>query len=168
MEFDLAGEFSLGWARWSGKLTYAITHAKLARVAQSEGNPEQNGLRPVRAGTRYLKRRMQSSDFCDGKVRTRNGLLSPEDLLRHAIVAQQGLLSAEFPKINARLPPIEQVAVALGRSNIKVTQDHYNPWVRDRKLQLEADLQRAWNRDPIVLLNSKAQDTETPQWVLPN
>jgi Bifunctional DNA primase/polymerase, N-terminal/Phage integrase family len=46
--------------------------------------------------------------------------------------------------------PIEQVAVALGHSNISVTQRHYNPWVRDRQLQLEADLQRAWNRDPIV------------------
>ena len=53
--------------------------------------------------------------------------------------------------------PIEQVAVALGHSNIKVTQEHYNPWVRDRQLQLEADLQRAWNRDPIVLLNSNGE-----------
>jgi integrase len=64
--------------------------------------------------------------------------------------------------------PIEQVAVVLGHSNIKVTQEHYNPWVRDRQLQLEADLQRAWNRDPIVLLNSKAQDVETPGIILPN
>jgi hypothetical protein len=47
----------------------------------------------------------------------------------------------------------------LGHSNIKVTQQHYNPWVRDRQLQLEADLQRAWNRDPIVLLNSKVKST---------
>jgi integrase/recombinase XerD len=39
--------------------------------------------------------------------------------------------------------PIEQVACALGHSNIKVTQQHYNPWVRDRQLHLEADLQRA-------------------------
>jgi len=53
--------------------------------------------------------------------------------------------------------PIEQVAVALGHSNIKVTQEHYNPWVRDQQLQLEADLQRAWNRDPIVLLNSNGE-----------
>jgi integrase/recombinase XerD len=51
--------------------------------------------------------------------------------------------------------PIEQVSILLGHSNIKVTQRHYNPWVRDRQLQLEADLQRAWNRDPIVLLDSK-------------
>jgi hypothetical protein len=38
----------------------------------------------------------------------------------------------------------------------------------DRQLQLEADLQRAWNRDPIVLLNSKAQDAERRQPTLPN
>ena len=44
-------------------------------------------------------------------------------------------------------------------SFIKVTQQHYNPWVRDRQQQLEADLQRAWNRDPLVLLNSKVGST---------
>jgi integrase/recombinase XerD len=64
--------------------------------------------------------------------------------------------------------PIEQVACALGHSNIKVTQPHYNPWVRDRQLQLEADLQRAWNRDPLLLLNSKAGNTEEPKLILPN
>jgi integrase/recombinase XerD len=63
---------------------------------------------------------------------------------------------------------IEQVSILLGHSNIKVTQQHYNPWVRDRQVQLEADLQRAWNRDPIVLLNANAQDVETPGIILPN
>lgn len=55
--------------------------------------------------------------------------------------------------------PMEQVSILLGHTNIRVTQQHYNPWVRDRQLQLEADLQRAWNRDPIVLLNSKVDST---------
>jgi integrase/recombinase XerD len=64
--------------------------------------------------------------------------------------------------------PIEQVSILLGHSNIKVTQQHYNPWVRDRQLQLEADLQRAWNRDPIVLLNSKGPGAENPELTLPN
>jgi integrase len=64
--------------------------------------------------------------------------------------------------------PIEQVSVLLGHSDIRITQLHYNPWVRDRQLQLEADLQRAWNRDPIVLLNSKAQDAGRRQPTLPN
>jgi integrase/recombinase XerD len=64
--------------------------------------------------------------------------------------------------------PIEQVSILLGHSNIKVTQEHYNPWVRDRQLQLEADLQRAWNQDPLVLLNSKAQDPRMAEIILPN
>jgi hypothetical protein len=64
--------------------------------------------------------------------------------------------------------PIERVSILLGHSNIKVTQQHYNPWVRDRQVQLEADLQRAWNRDPLVLLNSNAGNTEVPQLILPN
>jgi hypothetical protein len=50
---------------------------------------------------------------------------------------------------------IEQVSILLSHSDIKVTQQHYNPCIRDRQLQLQADLQRAWNRDPVVLLYSK-------------
>jgi integrase len=64
--------------------------------------------------------------------------------------------------------PIEHVAVALGHTNIRVTQQHYNPWVRDRQLQLEADLQRAWNRDPVVLLNSKSENSTSQEPHLPN
>jgi integrase/recombinase XerD len=64
--------------------------------------------------------------------------------------------------------PLEQVSTLLGHSDIRITQLHYNPWVRDRQLQLEADLQRAWNRDPIVLLNSSAGNTGEPQLILPN
>jgi len=64
--------------------------------------------------------------------------------------------------------PIERVSILLGHSNIKVTQQHYNPWVRDRQLQLEADLQRAWNRDPIVLLNSKSTNSDSLKRIVPN
>jgi integrase len=46
--------------------------------------------------------------------------------------------------------PMEEVSILLGHSNIKITQQHYSPWVRDRQLQLEADLERAWIRDPVV------------------
>lgn len=49
----------------------------------------------------------------------------------------------------------EEIAVLLGHSNITITQKHYSPWVRDRQRRLEANLERAWNRDPIVLLNAK-------------
>ena len=45
---------------------------------------------------------------------------------------------------------MEEVSILLGHSNIKITQQHYSPWVRDRQLQLEADLERAWTRDPVV------------------
>lgn len=49
----------------------------------------------------------------------------------------------------------EEVAALLGHSSIKVTQEHYSPWVRDRQRKLEEDLERAWNRDPIVLLEAR-------------
>jgi hypothetical protein len=43
-----------------------------------------------------------------------------------------------------------EASILLGHSNIKITQKHYSPWVRDRQLQLEADLEGAWTRDPVV------------------
>jgi hypothetical protein len=46
--------------------------------------------------------------------------------------------------------PIEEVAVLLGHSDIKITQRHYNPWVRARQEQLEAHVQRANAFDPIL------------------
>ena len=45
--------------------------------------------------------------------------------------------------------PTVEVSILFGHSNIKITQKHYSPWVRDRQL-LEADLERAWARDPVV------------------
>jgi len=46
--------------------------------------------------------------------------------------------------------PMEEVSILLGHSSIKITQKHYSPWVRDRQLQLEADLERVWKHDPVV------------------
>jgi hypothetical protein len=46
---------------------------------------------------------------------------------------------------------IEEVAVLLGHSNIKVTQKHYNPWVLKRQKLLESNVERSWRDDPILL-----------------
>jgi integrase/recombinase XerD len=62
----------------------------------------------------------------------------------------------------------EEVAVLLGHSNIGVTQKHYSPWVHSRQRQLEANLERAWNRDPIVLLNEKTSLKPSDVGGLPN
>ena len=47
--------------------------------------------------------------------------------------------------------PIERVSVLLGHASVKVTEKHYAPWVQARQAQIEADLKRAWNLDPIAL-----------------
>src|SRR5579871_1191305 len=47
--------------------------------------------------------------------------------------------------------PIERVSVLLGYQSVRITEKHYAPWVRSRQEQLEADLARAWSRDPLVL-----------------
>ena len=51
--------------------------------------------------------------------------------------------------------PLERLAVLLGHSSIKVTEKHYSPWVRARQEQLEADLERSWARDPVILAETK-------------
>jgi integrase len=46
--------------------------------------------------------------------------------------------------------PIERVSVLLGHQSVRVTERHYNPWVRSRREQLEADVARAWQQDPLL------------------
>ncbi|MHB8411795.1 MAG: hypothetical protein ACYDDI_07580 [Candidatus Acidiferrales bacterium] len=50
--------------------------------------------------------------------------------------------------------PLERLSVLLGHSSIRVTGRHYSPWVEARQAQAEADLQRAWSRDPLVLMQT--------------
>jgi integrase/recombinase XerD len=45
--------------------------------------------------------------------------------------------------------PLERVSILLGHSSVRITERHYNPWVRSRQQQLEADLRSAWDRDPL-------------------
>jgi integrase len=40
--------------------------------------------------------------------------------------------------------PIDQVAVLLGHSSVKITAKHYSPWVKARQEQLEAAVREAW------------------------
>ena len=54
---------------------------------------------------------------------------------------------------------MEQVAVLLGHTSIRVTERHYFPWVVARQEQAEADVRRAWDQDPIALLHAEG----TPQ-----
>ena len=39
--------------------------------------------------------------------------------------------------------PIERVSILLGHQSVRVTEKHYNPWVRSRQEQLEADVASA-------------------------
>ncbi|MGH9740576.1 MAG: tyrosine-type recombinase/integrase [Candidatus Acidiferrales bacterium] len=47
--------------------------------------------------------------------------------------------------------PIERVSVLLGHQSVRVTEKHYNPWVRSRQEQLEADVARTWAHDPVLM-----------------
>ena len=59
---------------------------------------------------------------------------------------------------------IEQVAVLLGHSNIKVTQKHYNPWILERQKQLESYVERVWAHDSLLpLIGTQAVRREEQQ-----
>ena len=46
--------------------------------------------------------------------------------------------------------PIERVSILLGHQSVRVTERHYNPWVRSRQEQLESDVARTWKLDPVL------------------
>jgi site-specific recombinase XerD len=60
--------------------------------------------------------------------------------------------------------PIERVAILLGHQSVRVTEKHYNPWVRLRQEQLEADVARAWTVDPFLILTKQTSGTNQVQF----
>jgi len=52
--------------------------------------------------------------------------------------------------------PLERVSILLGHQSVRVTERYYAAWTDSRQRQVEADLKRAWEHDPIVLLEAKA------------
>jgi integrase len=51
--------------------------------------------------------------------------------------------------------PIERVSVLLGHQSVRITERHYPPRVRARQEQLEQDLKRVWEQDPIALMETR-------------
>ncbi|MGC1171477.1 MAG: site-specific integrase, partial [Candidatus Acidiferrales bacterium] len=54
--------------------------------------------------------------------------------------------------------PIERVSVLLGHQSVRITEKHYSPWAKSRQEQLEADLRKAWENDPL------AKETENTRY----
>ncbi|SRR6266851_2409838 len=51
--------------------------------------------------------------------------------------------------------PIERVSILLGHQSVRITEKHYNPWVRSRQEQLEADVRNTWASDPLIIAGTK-------------
>jgi len=43
----------------------------------------------------------------------------------------------------------------LGHQSVRITERLYAPWVHARQAQLEADVKRAWNEDPVAFAATK-------------
>jgi hypothetical protein len=50
---------------------------------------------------------------------------------------------------------MERVSILLGHQSVRVTEKYYAAWTESRQRQVEADLQRAWEQDPVVILETK-------------
>jgi integrase/recombinase XerD len=59
--------------------------------------------------------------------------------------------------------PIERVSVLLGHQSVRITEKHYRPWAKSRQEQLEADLRKAWENDPLVQATGDAGYTAGTQ-----
>jgi integrase/recombinase XerD len=46
--------------------------------------------------------------------------------------------------------PIERVSVLLDHQSVRITEKHYSPWAKSRQEQLEADLRKSWENDPLA------------------
>ena len=51
--------------------------------------------------------------------------------------------------------PMDRVATLLDHQSATVTEKFYAAWTAERQRQVEADLERAWEPDPIVLQEGK-------------
>lgn len=51
--------------------------------------------------------------------------------------------------------PSNAFLLLLEHQSVRVTEKHYNPWVRSRQQQLEADVRNAWKSDPLIIAGTK-------------
>ena len=48
-------------------------------------------------------------------------------------------------------------STSTSRNSVRVTEKHYNPWVRSRQEQLEADVRNAWANDETLKMAGTKQ-----------
>ena len=91
---------------------------------------------------------MYTGDSSPSQVRVDDDLVAAkrlDDLLLYAAMDGAGGVAAVG----------DAVSVLLGHSSIKVTQKHYDPWVKRRQAQLEEDGSINWDSDPLATLQER-------------
>jgi hypothetical protein len=66
--------------------------------------------------------------------------------------------------------PMDRVSILLGHSSVKIAERNCAPWVLVRQVQLDADLERVWKKDPLVqayMLNGDMAIVDTPVLQMP-
>ena len=52
---------------------------------------------------------------------------------------------------------LEHCLFCSGHQSVRITEKHYSPWVRSRQEQIEQGLKRAWEQDPVALMETKGK-----------
>jgi integrase/recombinase XerD len=86
----------------------------------------------------------------NGKITTRVGNLARSLSALFSLAGVEGGHAHRFRDTFAvellqKGVPLEQVAVLLGHSSIKITEKHYAPWVKSRQEQLEESVRKSWD-----------------------
>jgi site-specific recombinase XerD len=53
-------------------------------------------------------------------------------------------------KLLERGTSLETVGILLGHKSVRITEIHYNPWVKSRQQLLEAEMRESWKHDPTL------------------
>lgn len=137
----------------SGRIRSFSTHKKPAYpFTPFSPIPFSGRLRPHRAlrNTRYFwsgqgKRQTAVGDW-QGKIKKVFDLAGISKGLGNAVSHRlRDTFAVELLQVGV---PIERVSILLGHQSVRVTERHYNPWMRSRQEKLEADVASAWKLDP--------------------
>ena len=80
-------------------------------------------------------------------------------------VTPEVFFAGEVSRADVAAAPADCLAVAERQAEGLLAryagEKHHAPWIRERQEQAEADVRRTWARDPVVLMQEKADLAET-------
>jgi integrase len=135
-----------------------LKNGKLFLYTQKTGTPVNCPLPPgVASALNDLPKVHPDYFFWDGRSERETTVKSWNRVFRKMFRSAEPAIEGGHPHrfrdtfaVSLLLKGVElsHVSILLGHASIKVTERHYAPWVKARQEQLEADVQRTWEKAP--------------------